>query len=382
MTDVQDQVRELERTAVVATTNGPVRAIATAASTSSRACATPPRPWARCASSRPDGPRPGPRSPMRSRSARRRSRSASRPATPPAAAAPAIRPRLASPAPTRTACSSTSGRQGLTGKRPVMVWLHGGGFANGSGGAAMYDGGNLARRGDVVIVTVNHRLNVFGYLHLGELGGDPSSGQAGMLDIVARARVGARQHRGVRRRPGQRHHLRRERRRGEGLACCRRCLRAHGPLPPRHRAERPGAARSVARTATANAKALLDVARRQAGRAWQSCETLSAAEIQDAAAKVAGRNGRSAASAPASTAIALPRDPFDPGRAGDLRQRSGDDRHQQGRDHPLPARRPEVRRVHRGRPGPAREGRPLGDKADAPSWRRCASSSPTIRPPS
>ncbi|HZZ88877.1 MAG TPA: carboxylesterase family protein [Caulobacteraceae bacterium] len=73
---------------------------------------------------------------------------------------------------------------GLTGKRPVMVWLHGGGFANGSGGAAMYDGEALARRGDAVIVTVNHRLNVFGYLHLGELGGHPSSGEAGMLDIV------------------------------------------------------------------------------------------------------------------------------------------------------------------------------------------------------
>ncbi len=68
--------------------------------------------------------------------------------------------------------------------RPVMVWLHGGGFANGSGGAAMYDGAALARRGDVVTVSVNHRLNVFGYLHLGELGGHASSGQAGMLDIV------------------------------------------------------------------------------------------------------------------------------------------------------------------------------------------------------
>ncbi len=73
---------------------------------------------------------------------------------------------------------------GLTGRRPVMVWLHGGGFANGSGGAAMYDGEALARRGDTVIVTVNHRLNVFGYLHLGDLGGHPSSGEAGMLDIV------------------------------------------------------------------------------------------------------------------------------------------------------------------------------------------------------
>ncbi|THD56401.1 carboxylesterase family protein [Phenylobacterium sp.] len=70
--------------------------------------------------------------------------------------------------------------------RPVMVWLHGGGFANGSGGAAMYDGGALARKGDVVTVTVNHRLNVFGYLHLGEVFGPAyaQSGIAGMLDIV------------------------------------------------------------------------------------------------------------------------------------------------------------------------------------------------------
>jgi len=77
--------------------------------------------------------------------------------------------------------------QGLdTARRPVMVWLHGGGFAAGSGGAAMYDGGNLARRGDVVTVTVNHRLNVFGYLHLGDIFGAEysASGQAGMLDIV------------------------------------------------------------------------------------------------------------------------------------------------------------------------------------------------------
>jgi len=70
--------------------------------------------------------------------------------------------------------------------RPVMVWLHGGGFANGSGGAAMYDGGALARKGDVVTVTVNHRLNVFGYLHLAEAFGPDyaQSGVAGMLDIV------------------------------------------------------------------------------------------------------------------------------------------------------------------------------------------------------
>ena len=71
-------------------------------------------------------------------------------------------------------------------KRPVMVWLHGGGFAYGSGSWPVYDGHNLAKKGDVVVVTVNHRLNVFGYLYLGELMGDEfaESGNAGMLDLV------------------------------------------------------------------------------------------------------------------------------------------------------------------------------------------------------
>jgi para-nitrobenzyl esterase len=67
-------------------------------------------------------------------------------------------------------------------KKPVMVWLHGGGFAYGSAGWPMYDGTNLAREHDVVVVGVNHRLNVFGYLHLPEV---PGSGNAGMLDLVA-----------------------------------------------------------------------------------------------------------------------------------------------------------------------------------------------------
>ncbi len=71
-------------------------------------------------------------------------------------------------------------------KRPVMVWLHGGGFATGSGSSIMYDGVNLARRGDVVVVTINHRLNVFGFLHLEDLAGEAytSSGDAGMLDQI------------------------------------------------------------------------------------------------------------------------------------------------------------------------------------------------------
>jgi len=71
-------------------------------------------------------------------------------------------------------------------KRPVMVWIHGGGFAYGSGAWPIYDGANLARSGDVVVVTVNHRLNAFGYLDLSErLGADYArSGNAGMLDLV------------------------------------------------------------------------------------------------------------------------------------------------------------------------------------------------------
>ncbi|MCW8194665.1 carboxylesterase/lipase family protein [Proteobacteria bacterium 005FR1] len=72
------------------------------------------------------------------------------------------------------------------GKRPVMVWFHGGGYAYGSGAWPVYDGENLARRGDAVVVTVNHRLNVFGYLHLAELLGEDyaSSGNVGMMDLV------------------------------------------------------------------------------------------------------------------------------------------------------------------------------------------------------
>jgi para-nitrobenzyl esterase len=76
---------------------------------------------------------------------------------------------------------------GLTGKRPVMVWFHGGGYSAGSANWAMYNGGNLAAKQDVVVVTVNHRLNVFGYLYLAELGGERfrQASNVGMLDTIA-----------------------------------------------------------------------------------------------------------------------------------------------------------------------------------------------------
>jgi para-nitrobenzyl esterase len=57
------------------------------------------------------------------------------------------------------------------GKRPVMVWLHGGQFTYGQGGNSVYDGTNLARRHDVVAVTLNHRLNLFGFMQLEEVAG-------------------------------------------------------------------------------------------------------------------------------------------------------------------------------------------------------------------
>ncbi len=75
-------------------------------------------------------------------------------------------------------------------KRPVMVWLHGGGFSAGSGSRNVFEGTRLCQRGDVVVVTLNHRLNVFGFLYLGRLGGAEyaESGNAGMLDLVAALR--------------------------------------------------------------------------------------------------------------------------------------------------------------------------------------------------
>jgi len=67
-------------------------------------------------------------------------------------------------------------------KRPVMVWLHGGFFSSGSGSTV--DGASLARRGDVVVVSLNHRLNAFGFTHLGHPD-FPQAANVGMLDIVA-----------------------------------------------------------------------------------------------------------------------------------------------------------------------------------------------------
>ena len=70
-------------------------------------------------------------------------------------------------------------------KRPVMVYIHGGAYSNGTVNAQLYDGTRLSKRGDVVVVTVNHRLNSFGYVYLAELApGFEDSGNAGQLDLM------------------------------------------------------------------------------------------------------------------------------------------------------------------------------------------------------
>ena len=72
-------------------------------------------------------------------------------------------------------------------KRPVMVWLHGGAFSWGSANSPRYDGTRLAQRNDVVVIAVNHRLNIFGHLDLSQIGDErfAQSGNAGLLDLVA-----------------------------------------------------------------------------------------------------------------------------------------------------------------------------------------------------
>ena len=75
---------------------------------------------------------------------------------------------------------------GLTGKRPVVVWFHGGGYARGGGSSVQYEGERLAHKQDLVVVTINHRLNQFGFLYVAGLGDDryADSGNLGMLDCV------------------------------------------------------------------------------------------------------------------------------------------------------------------------------------------------------
>jgi para-nitrobenzyl esterase len=73
-----------------------------------------------------------------------------------------------------------------SGRRPVLVWIHGGAWVIGAGSETVYDGASLVRRGDVVVVTINYRLGPFGFLRAAGLGGGlDSTGNEAMLDQVA-----------------------------------------------------------------------------------------------------------------------------------------------------------------------------------------------------
>ncbi|HEY3797676.1 MAG TPA: carboxylesterase family protein [Caulobacteraceae bacterium] len=307
MTDVQDDVRNLERTDVVATTNGPVRGYRDNGLNIFKGLryAAPPVGSLRFAP--PQKPAPW-----------------TTPADAVALGAPAIQAGVAPgditggrsagdpPAPGQPGTDEDClfinvWTQGLTGKRPVMVWLHGGGYSNGSGGAAMYDGEALANRGDAVLVTVNHRLNVFGYLHLGELGGHPSSGEAGMLDIVlvlewVRDNIAAF--------GGDPANVTIFGESGGGMKVSL-LMAMPGAKGLFHRAiiqSGPGL-RAVSReAATRNAKALME---QLGAKSVADLQRFSAAEIQEAATKAA-TGGPMGGFSPCVDGVALPRDPFEP----------------------------------------------------------------------
>ncbi|MGH6957756.1 MAG: carboxylesterase/lipase family protein, partial [Caulobacteraceae bacterium] len=198
---------------------------------------------------------------------------------------------------------------GLEGPRPVMVWLHGGGFANGSGGAAMYDGAALTSRGDVVTVTVNHRLNVFGYLNLAELGGHPSSGLAGMLDIVlvlewVRDNIAAF--------GGDASNVTIFGESGGGMKVSL-LLAMPGAKGLFHRAivqSGPGLRAVSGEASGRHAKALFDELGLKAGD-LEKLQALPAARVQEAAAKAVS-GGPMGGFSPCVDGLALPRDPFQP----------------------------------------------------------------------
>ena len=121
-------------------------------------------------------------------------------------------------------------------RRPVMVWFHPGAFSSGTSNELEADGARLGRRGDVVVVTVNHRLNAFGHLYLAEFGGAEfaDSGNVGMLDLVLAlqwVRDNAAAFGGD---AGQRHDLRSVRRRREVRHADGDAAGARA-LPSRHR---------------------------------------------------------------------------------------------------------------------------------------------------
>ena len=160
----------------------------------------------------------------------------------------------------RSSSTSTCGRPRARRAPPVMVWIHGGAFVNGSNAVPGYDGTAFARDG-VVLVSVNYRLGAEGFLRLPGGDGEPRPARPDRG-----AELGARQHRRLRRRRGQ----------GHGLRGVRRCdehrhtagdARGRGPVPPRDPAERRRAHRVLRGHGRQDHRARGGEGRGRAGRA-------------------------------------------------------------------------------------------------------------------
>ena len=151
-------------------------------------------------------------------------------------------------------------------KRPVMVWFHGGGFDQGTGGSIGYDGAGLARHQDVVTVTVNHRLNALGYLYLAEVGGPDfaNSANIGQQDLVAALQWVRDNISGLRRRSEQSVDLRPIGRRRQGLKFAGDAER-EGTFPSSGDSERRGTARRSSRRGEQDRRNADERARAEAG---------------------------------------------------------------------------------------------------------------------
>jgi para-nitrobenzyl esterase len=198
-------------------------------------------------------------------------------------------------------------------KRPVMVWIHGGGFAYGSGSQPIYQGDGLAQFGDVVVVSLNHRLNVFGYLNLAEtMGSDyASSGTVGMQDLVLALQWVRDNIEVFGGDPGNVMIMGQS---GGGQKVSILCAMPSAKGLFHKAAIQSGPNLAVARPgpAAAGAKRLLDALGVKPGdRA--ALEAIPAPQIIAAAAKLgAGPGGGGPGGAPILDGIAIPRDPFTP----------------------------------------------------------------------
>ena len=246
---------------------------------------------------------------------RRARRAATRPTVDPAGPR---RPRATEPAPAEDCLVLNVWTPAADGRRrPVMFYSHGGGYVTGSGGSRGQDGANLARHFDVVVVETNHRLGLLGFLYLDEIGGRGvrGLGEQRRPRHRRRAALGAREHRGVRRRSGERDDLRRVGRRRKDVVPLRdaerRAVLQQGV--DRERAGRPhddarrrrrddGARCSSERTSIAASGAGSSSSARPTAGATDTVAARSARPDTAAAGPTGAARRRQAASGPSSTA--------------------------------------------------------------------------------